>query len=289
MGAAMVSRLLDQGVDLVIHDVRPDSAAPHLERGARWAATLDQLARECDIVLLSLPGPPEVAQVVGGPNGLLENLTPGAVVVDLSTNSVATARELAETATGRDIHFLDSPVSGGSKGALDGTLVLMVGGAEQALERARPLLEQISREIFHLGEAGAGTVAKLVNNQLYLCGEVLFFEGLVLAAKAGLRPEALCEILELTGVGGAHARLVPRVLERRHDDRTFTLGLAEKDVSLALEASRSLDAPMPTTAAAHQLFVDALSEGLREKNFWAAIEVAERRAKVDITRDEPES
>jgi hypothetical protein len=187
------------------------------------------------------------------------------------------------------IHFLDSPVSGGSKGALEGTLVLMVGGGEQALERVRPLLEKISREIFHLGEAGAGTVAKLINNQLYLCGEVLFFEGLVLAAKAGLRPEALCEILELTGVGGAHARLVPRVLERRYDDRTFTLGLAEKDVSLALEASRSLGAPMPTTAAAHQLFLDALSEGLREKNFWAAIEVAERRANVDITRDEPES
>ena len=282
MGAAIANRLLDEGISLLLHDVRREAASKLLERGAQWATTLEELAQEVDVVLLSLPGPPEIADVVAGPNGLLENLAAGATVVDLSTNSIATARELATAASQRDMTFIDSPVSGGSVGGREGTLVLMVGGPSEGVDRVRPLLAKISRKLFYLGESGAGTIAKLINNQLYLCGEVLFFEGLVLAAKAGLAPDSLCEILELTGVGGAHARLAPRIFERRYDDRTFTLGLAEKDVSLAIEASRTLNAPMPTTEAAHELFTQALAEGLRDKNFWSSIEVAERRAKVRV-------
>jgi 3-hydroxyisobutyrate dehydrogenase-like beta-hydroxyacid dehydrogenase len=283
MGAAMAARLLECEEALLIHDIDRVSADPLLSQDARWAPALANLAQESEIVLLSLPGPREVAEVVSGRQGLLETLAPGSVIVDLSTNAIATVRELAQTCLEKGIAFLDSPVSGGSAGARAGTLVLMVGGDEAALADVRPVLDKLSRSLFHLGAPGAGTVAKLVNNQLYLCGEVLFFEGLVLAAKAGLDPEVLCEILDQTGAGGVHARLAPRILERRYDDRTFTLGLAEKDVALVLEASESLEAPMPATAAAHQLFAAALAEGMRDKNFWAAVEIAERRAKVRLS------
>lgn len=289
MGAAMANRLLEQGTPLTIHDVFAEAGTALIDKGARWATSLAELARESDIVLLSLPGPPEVTSVVAGPEGLLENLDAGAIVVDLSTNSIETARKLAAAAHRREIEFIDSPVSGGSAGASQGTLVLMVGGTTTAVERARPLLSKLSRKLFHLGESGAGTIAKLVNNQLYLCGEMIFFEGLVLAAKAGLEPESLCEILDLTGAGGVHSRLAPRVLERRYDDRTFTLGLAEKDLALTLEASRTLGVPMPTTTAAHELFAEALARGLRDKNFWAAIEVVEQHANVRVTQDDPDS
>lgn len=279
MGAAMVARLLDRELPVAIHDIDEPGAAPLLERGAHWAETPDALARRCDVVLLSLPGPSQVEAVVAG---LLPGLGPDSLIVDLSTNAVATVRALAARCASQEVCFLDSPVSGGVGGARQGTLVLMVGGDATALERARPVLDELSRSIFHLGDSGAGTTAKLVNNQLYLCGQVLFFEGLVLAAKAGLDLSALMEILDQTGAGGVHSRLAERVFERRFDDHTFALALAEKDVALALEAGRSLAVPMPATAAAHQLFVEAAAAGLHEKNFWSAVEIVERHAKTRV-------
>lgn len=282
MGAPMVERLLDRELTLWIHDVDPASAESLRARGAHWARSLEDLATRCNVVLLSLPGPAQVRSVVSGPAGLLSKLDAGSVIVDLSTNSVETARDLADACQPRDVCFLDSPVSGGMKGAREGTLVLMIGGSAAALEQVRPVLEQISRSIFHLGPAGSGSVAKLVNNQLYLCGQVLFFEGLVLAAKAGLDLSALIEILNQTGSGGVHSRLADRIFERRFDDRTFTLALAEKDLALALEAGRSLEVPMPATAASHQLFVEAAAAGLRDKNFWAAVERVEQHANTRV-------
>jgi 3-hydroxyisobutyrate dehydrogenase len=285
MGAAMVARLLDEGVEPLLHDVHAASAAPLLERGARWAPSLEDLAGACDVVLLSLPGPPQVEAVVAGPGGLLSKLAPGATIVDLSTNSVATVRELHERCRERGVAFLDSPVSGGSKGSREGSLVLMVGGEAEVVERQRALLEKLSRSLHHLGGSGAGTIAKLVHNQLYLCGQVLFYEGLVLAAKGGLDIPTLIEILDQSGAGGIHAKLADRVLERRYDDDTFALALAEKDVALGLEAGRSLEVPMPTAAAAYQLFVEARAAGLGDKNFWAAIELVEKRAATRVSPD----
>ena len=286
MGAAMAARLLEMDEPLLIHDIDYESAAPLREQGARWAGTLPELAAECDVVLLSLPGPAQVESVVSGPDGLLPNLRSGSAVVDLSTNSVACVRQLADVCRAGEVSFLDSPVSGGAKGSRDGTLVLMVGGESATLDRVRPVLEKIARSIFHLGPAGAGTTAKLVHNQLYLCGQVLFFEGLVLAAKAELDLSTLIEILNQSGAGGIHSKLAARVLERRFDDQTFALALAEKDVALALEAGRSLEVPMPTTSAAHQLFVEAAAAGLHDKNFWAAIELVEDHARTRISSKE---
>ena len=285
MGGAMVLRLLEREVDVLVHDLDADAARPLLEAGARWSDSLADLAARCDVLLLSLPGPPQVESVV---EGLLPALTTNATIVDLSTSAVATARTLAARCADRGVGFLDAPVSGGSAGALAGTLVLMVGGAADVLERVRPVLEPLSRSIFHLGPPGAGTVAKLVNNQLYLGGQVLFFEGLALAAKAELDLGALVEILDQTGAGGVHARLADRVFERRFDDGTFALALAEKDLALMLEAGDALDVPLPATDASHRLFREAFDAGLRDENFWAAIELVEARSQVRISRGEPE-
>lgn len=282
MGAPMAARLLAAGHALWVHDAKREACADLLAAGARFAGSRAELAREVDVALLSLPGPPQVEAVVSGPDGLLAQLRPGSCIVDLSTNALASVRSLAERCAERGVDYLDAPVSGGMQGAAAGSLVLMVGGAAEALERVRPTLEVLSRQIIHFGPSGAGTVAKLVNNQLYLCGEVLFYEGLVLGAKAGLDIQALLEMLEATGVGGVHAALAPRVLGRRFDDRTFALALAEKDVGLALEAGRSLDVPMPTTAAAHRLFAETAALGLGDKNFWISFEQLEARAGIRV-------
>ena len=147
----------------------------------------------------------------------------------------------------------------------------------------RPILERLSRSILHFGANGAGSAAKLVHNQFYICSEVLFFEALVLAEKAGLEAPELVDLLSSTGAGGVHAQLADRVLERRFDDGSFSLALAEKDVALALEAARDLEVPTPASAAAHDLLAEARERGRGAENFWAAIEVLEERAGVRIS------
>jgi 3-hydroxyisobutyrate dehydrogenase len=278
----MAARLVAAGHPVSVHDARREACSELLRGGASWADSLGSLAAAVDVALLSLPGPPQVEAVVGGSEGLLAGMAAGSCIVDLSTNALATVRELAASCAERGIDYLDCPVSGGMQGAAAGTLVLMVGGEAGALERVRPILQALSREIIHFGPSGAGTVAKLINNQLYLAGEVLFYEGLVLGAKAGLDIPALLEMLEATGVGGVHTRLAPRLLDRNFDDRTFALALAEKDVGLALAAGRSLGVPMPTTAAAHRLFAEASVEGPADRNFWIAFELLERRARIRV-------
>lgn len=282
MGFPMIERLFNNGFDPVIHDVDKRNAAPLINKGVRWADSLSEVSSQAKIVLLSLPGPPQVEEVVSGDNGLLHTLSPGSVIVDLSTSSVAVSRALEEQCRERGIGFLDSPVTGGAKGCREGTLLLMVGGAGEHLEQARPVLEALSKKIFHLGGTGSGNVAKLINNQMYLCGQVIFYEGLVLANKAGLNLAALLEILDSGGAGGIHTKLIDRILTRQYEDNIFKLSLAEKDVRLSLEAGETLAVPMPVTAAAHQLFAAAKAAGFSDKNFWSAIEVVEQQAGTHI-------
>ena len=283
MGGAMAARLQEMGCELAIHDLVPETGAALVAGGAHWHDSPAGVVSEASQVLLSLPGPPEVEAVVRGAQGLLGALPPGAAIVDLSTNSIAGVRALAEECGADGIAFLDAPVSGGIRGAREGTLILMVGGPAEALEEVRPTLERISRSILHFGESGAGSAAKLVHNQFYICSEVLFLEALVLAEKAGIAAPELVDLLRATGAGGVHAQLADRVLERRFDDGTFTLALAEKDVALALEAAGSLGVPTPASTAAHALLAEARNQGRGDENFWAAVETLEAQAGVQIS------
>jgi len=288
MGLPMAQQLANAALEPLIHDLSKDRIAPLLDKGAIWCESLTELAQHCDTVFLSLPGPRQVEAVVAGSGGLLDKLARGSAIVDLSTSSVATARSMEKLCAAKGIGFLDSPVSGGEKRAADGSLILMVGGKEQTLEQVRPQLQLLSREILHLGGAGCGTVAKLINNQLYLCGEILFYEGLALASKAGLDLEQLVHILDESGAGGVHTKLAERVLAGRFDDNTFALALAEKDVSLSLQAGDSLGVPMGVTAAAHDIFREARDAGMGEKNFWAAVRIIEDKADTAICKQEGE-
>lgn len=282
MGAPMAQRLVSAGLKPLIHDIDKKSAQHLIDEGGIWVDSLDGIAKEVEIILLSLPGPPQVEAVISGLNGLIHSMKAGSIIIDLSTNSVSMVKKLANACKEKNIHFLDSPVSGGSKGSAEGSLILMVGGDQNILSQVQPILDILSRQTIYLGEAGSGTVAKLINNQLYLCGEVIFYEGLALATKAGLDISALLEILNMSGAGGIHSKIADRVIERRFDDNTFALNLAEKDVALSLEAGQSLQVPMPTTEAAHTLFAEAKAAGLGSRNFWSAIEIVEKRSNIRL-------
>jgi 3-hydroxyisobutyrate dehydrogenase-like beta-hydroxyacid dehydrogenase len=281
MGRPIASHVLAAGHALAVWDVAPGAVDALAQAGASAATDLGVLAAASDVVFLSLPGPPEVDAVVVGERGLLGTLASGAVVVDLSTNSVAGARRLAGAAAERGVSFLDAPVSGGKAGAEAGTLSTMVGGAPEAFEAVRPLLDCFAAKVFHVGPAGAGALAKLVNNQIFLCASVLVQEGFVLGARAGMDPADLLEILKASSAASV-VGAAPMFLRRAFDDVTFKLSIAEKDVAVALDSADELGVSMPTTAAALGVYRDAIDRGLADKVFTATLLALEARAGVEV-------
>lgn len=278
IGGPMASRLVGAGHALVVNDVSADASARLVAEGARAADSVAALAKECEVVFLSLPGPPQVAAVM---DALLA--APGAVrtVVDLSTNALALNRELAARAASQGIAYLDAPVSGGKVAAKDGTLAVMVGGDEAAFTAVKPLVECFAKHIFHLGASGAGTLAKLVNNQIFLCASVLIQEGFVMGAKAGMDPSTLLEVLKVSSAGSLVTR-APLLLARRFEQDIFALSIAAKDVTLALESGAAVGASMPATAAALGVYQQALAQGLGHEDFYATVKVLEQQAGITL-------
>ena len=237
-------------------------------------------------MLLSLPGPAEVEAVTVGPGGLLEAARAGDVIIDLSTNAYATVRALSEAAAKSGVHFVDAPVSGGVAGAVKGRLAVMVGGEAAVIARIEPVLAAFAARVFHAGPAGMGTMAKLVNNQIFLTASAAVQEGFVLAAKAGFDSAQLLEILKASSAGG-YIGMAPLFLNRAFDEVIFRLGLAHKDLSLALKSADDLGVPMPQTSAALATYQDAIDKGLGDKVFYATLQALEANAGTQVARPEP--
>lgn len=286
IGGPMAQRLLEHGRALRVHDAAPEAVARLAARGAAVAANAGEIARDCEIVFLSLPGPPQIAAVM---DELLANAGRLVTIVDLSTSSLDLARELAGRAAGRGIAYLDAPVSGGRMAATEGSLALMAGGEAEAFAAVRPHLECFAKHLFHLGPAGAGTLAKLVNNQIFLCASVLIQEGFVLGAKGGMSPGTLAEVLSVSSAGPLLAR-ASLLLGRRFDQDLFALGIAAKDVGLALDSARAIGVSMPATEGAHGVYLAALERGFAREDFFATQKVLEEAAGVTLpplTRKRP--
>ena len=237
MGGPMALNLMKAGHELLVHDVRRETAAVHLDKGARWAASPRDAAVDRELILTSLPGPAEVERVATGGDGVIHGAARGAIYTDLSTGSPTVMRKLHGVFKERGVHVLDAPVSGGVPGAVHGTLQVMVGGDEAIYQRAKPALEAIGK-VGYMGSIGAGTIAKLVHNAISLSTRAIVAEAFTLGVKAGVRPEALLEAVRGGSFGqgnilsrvraqrGVHGRLrhaavrpAPRQEGRRARDR----------------------------------------------------------------------
>ena len=286
MGGPMALNLLAAGHDLVVHDARRAAADEHLRRDARWADSPRDAARGAELVLSSLPGPREVEHVALGEQGVIHGAPRDAIYADLSTSSPSLIRRIHGLFGERGIDVLDAPVSGGPLGAERGTLQVMVGGDEAVFERARPALEAIGDKVSHIGEIGAGTIAKLVHNLISYCAGQALAEGFTLGVKAGVRPEKLLEAVQ----GGAYGQgymlsyRIPEVVFKGDFDRPrFALALARKDVGLANELAREYNVPMTMGALAEQTLVEALARGWGDKDSSAApFMLQEERAGVKL-------
>jgi 3-hydroxyisobutyrate dehydrogenase-like beta-hydroxyacid dehydrogenase len=260
IGGAMASRLpYDQ---LLVHDVREEAAAPFVEKGAR-SGSLKELAVECDVISIVVLTDQQVRDVVAE---LLESATEGTVIAIHSTIETGTAGELAERAAARGVDVLDAPVSGGAMGAADGRLAVMVGGAREPYERAKPVFQHWASLVAHMGPAGAGTQAKLARNLITFASYAVVAEASRLAEACGLDLGKLGAIVRHSDAitGGPSAVMVRRTTEpfpvddglRPVFEHTRTLG--EKDLSLALALGESLDVDLPLA----RLALDQLAAAL---------------------------
>src|ERR1700682_4255693 len=187
MGSHMVANLQKAGHELVVYDVRRAAGEPALGRGARWAETAADAARQSELVMTSLPGPKELEQVVLGDNGIIHGAQPGSFYVDVSTSSPTLIRRIHKILGERGIKVADAPVSGGVGGAEEASLQIMVGSDPDVFELIQPALRGIGDKITYIGEVGAGEVAKLVPNQIALVVQQVVAEAPPLGKEAGIR------------------------------------------------------------------------------------------------------
>jgi 3-hydroxyisobutyrate dehydrogenase-like beta-hydroxyacid dehydrogenase len=261
MGAPMARNLLKAGHAVAVHGRTPARVAPLVEAGATSAPSPAALAAAVEAVVTCLPDTPDVEQVFDGPDGVLAGAPPGLLAIDMSTIAPAAARGLAERCARAGVAFLDAPVSGGQVGAVAGTLSIMVGGAADAVERARPVFSALGKQVTHMGASGQGQMTKLVNQIVGATTLAAVVEGLTLAAHAGLDPDA---VLQAVGGGAATSwqltTLGPR-LQRGDFAPGFMVRLQQKDLRLALRAAADVGVPLPTTALVHQLFAAVEAQG----------------------------
>lgn len=285
MGGPMALNLIKAGHTLVVYDVRRESAKPHLDAGATWADGPKDVARAGELILTSLPGPPEVEAVALGPNGILEGAQPGSIYADLSTNSPTVMRKIHAAFKAKGLHVLDSPVSGGVVGAKRGSLQVMIGGEEGVFNEVKGVLGAVGSNVGYMGAIGSGTIAKLVHNMISILSRQLIAEGFTLGVKAGVKPEALLEAIRGAsfGQGLALSHMIPDIVFKGEFDTVrFALKLARKDVGLATGLAREYDVPMPMAALGEQVLIEAMARGWGDRDSTSPWELQEEAASVKV-------
>jgi 3-hydroxyisobutyrate dehydrogenase len=285
MGGALAARL-QESRSLIVYD-RDESAVLHLVKlGAIAAHGLTDLALRCGIVFLCLPTSDHVRSVIfgaDGESGLMHTLRPGTVLVDQTTGDPVATRAMADELLARGVYLVDAPVSGGIAGAQAGTIAIMVGADAKQLGVLRPVLEQISPNIFHAGAVGNGQVMKLVNNLMSGVQRLLTLEAVALATKNGVAPTVAHEILMAGGGKNAYLEKIfgPRVLQGDLNVG-FTLGLMHKDVRLACDLARVSETPMFFGALARELYQLCIAENDAEAQVETTALLVERWAGTSV-------
>ncbi|HUF43846.1 MAG TPA: NAD(P)-dependent oxidoreductase [Aestuariivirgaceae bacterium] len=275
MGRHMAASLQRAGHSLQVNDLRRVEGFPG------WKDDPAAAVRDCEVAFTSLPGPAEVEAVSGR---IQDALPRGSAWFDLSTNSPECVRRLHEEFAGRGVHVLDAPVSGGPKGAATGKLAIWVGGERAVYERFEPVLRSIGDQPLYVGAIGAGTVAKLAHNLASFTVQAALAEVFTLGVKAGVEPLALFRALRqgATGRKRTFDRPAEHFLPGKYDPADFTVRLAHKDVTLALDMARQLEVPLKVGAIALQELADAMSRGWAERDCRVAMTLQEERAGVSV-------
>lgn len=253
MGAPMALNILTAGHEVVVHNRTREKELPLADAGALRADTPREAAAQAELIITCVSDTPDVEAIILSDEGVIHGAAPGSLVVDMSTISPSATRHISATLSEREVHMLDAPVSGGSEGAKNGMLAIMVGGAADDVQRAMPVLEAMGKTITHVGSIGSGQMTKAIN-QVILAGTFMgVAEGMVLGMKAGLDMQKVIAAIS----GGAAGSWVLSNRAMNMVNNTYPLGfrtrLHHKDLRIALEAARNMGLTLPASALMDQI------------------------------------
>ena len=286
MGQGMARNLLKAGFDLTVWNRTVSKAQALVSEGAALAHNPADLSAHCDVIVICVSDTPDVEAVLLGEQGVIQGTRPGALVVDCSTISPIKTQVFARTLAEKGVHMLDAPVSGGSEGAANGTLAIMVGGAADQVQRAMPFLEAMGQTITHVGDNGSGQMVKLVNQILVVTGMLAVSEAFLFAQAGGLD---LAKTLQAVEGGAAGSWTLsnrgPQII-RRDWRPGFMIDLQQKDVRLILEAADELSVPLFGISTAFHLYRTLQKRGLGAEGNHALIKALENLADIRVGSDE---
>jgi 2-hydroxy-3-oxopropionate reductase len=285
MGAPMAGHLARK-YDLMVLDIDKQKMAR--VAGARKASGIAEIGRHAGIVLLSLPTSEAVKEVISGANGLIHHMSPGSVVIDTSTTSPTLSQELAKALDKAGISFLDAPVSGGEKAAIEGTLSIMVGGSQETFEKSLDLLKTLGTTVVRMGDTGMGGVTKLVNNLIVGITFVAVAEGFSLGVKSGLDARVLYQAIRNGWAGSKVLDVSAEAILNRNFKPGGTVDIHWKDLGYALSLARDLDVPVPTASLAHEVFKAARASGKGQLSQPAIVQMWEDLLGIKVEgKDKP--
>ncbi len=286
MGKPMCHNLLKAGFDVTFY-ARKDAVVAEMERaGATFAPSSRAVGETADIVITIVTADPEVREVILGEEGVLEGVSEGDLIVDMSTISPLTIREVATRASQRGVRVMDAPVSGGDIGAINGTLTIIAGGEKDDFDRCEGLFDAMGNRdnVFHVGGVGIGQTVKIVNQLLGGIAMAAISEALALGVKAGADPDVMQRVIGVSSGNSStfQSRVADFLLKGQYAPG-FMLDLMKKDIGIGVEMGRALNVPVPLGAMAYQLYAAASNSGAGELDFSAVSKAIETLSGVRIS------
>ncbi|WP_435922012.1 NAD(P)-dependent oxidoreductase [Paenibacillus sp. DYY-L-2] len=275
MGAPMAVNLLKQGFEVTVYNRTAEKCEPLVSQGARAASSPREAAIEADTVITMVSDDASIAAVYEGADGVLAGLAPGKTVIDCSTISPSLEKKLASLVGEKDCSFLDAPVTGSSPAAIDGTLVFMVGGDADVLAGQMDIFDCLGKKVLHMGENGAGAVAKLAHNTIVGINNLALAEGFAIASKSGLPADRFLELVQLGSAGSKAAELKGRKIIEHDFTNQFSLALMLKDLKLASSLTDGASIPTPMLNLAKSLFQAGQTEGFGDEDLSSVVKIYE--------------
>jgi 2-hydroxy-3-oxopropionate reductase len=284
MGGPMATNLIKKNFDLTVFDVIPGKIEPLEAIGAERAGSCREVSEKCSVIITMLPSSPHVREAILGSDGVIEGVTKGSVVIDMSTIDPITTREIAQILAGKGIDMLDAPVARGVPAATAGTLVIYVGGKKEVFEKCKGILAVMGKDIQYVGSVGSGEVCKIINNIIVATTTCSLAEAMVLGVKAGVNPDILFDALS---EGSANSFVLQNhfknnVMKGKFEEGIFPVDYMLKDLGLALSTGNHLRVPLHFAALASQLLVLAGASGESKNYHPAVIRPMEKLAGVKV-------
>ena len=284
MGKPMCKNLLKAGYDVICFDMVKPAVDEIVAAGGKAASSVAEVAKQCTQIVTMLPNSPQVEAVALGQGGILDNAAAGTLVIDMSSIAPLASRSVHAALQKKGIRLLDAPVSGGEPKAIDGTLSVMVGGAQKDFDEALPIMEKMAGSVIRVGEIGAGNTVKLANQIIVAVNMAALSEAMTLVAKVGVDPEVAYKAIRGGAAGSTMMELkMPMILERNIKPG-FKINLHIKDLANVLATGHETSSPLPLSAAVMEMMQALKADGLGDADNGALIRFYEKISNIEVKR-----